>query len=85
MASIGGGVLEDCWCGEVLRLVLVDDLVDGGREGGVGGGWRDGNGEGDGEGECVCGKGREVCEEEEKEMMYVGGWHYGYLIMNPCI
>ena len=85
VAAVGGGVLEDCWCGEVLGLVLVDGLVDGGREGGVGVGERNGNGEGDGEGECVCGNGREVGEEEEKEMMHVGGWHRGYLIMNPCI
>ncbi len=36
VAAVGGRVLEDCWCGEVLGLVLVDGLVDGGREGGVG-------------------------------------------------
>lgn len=35
VAAVDGGVLEDRWYGKVLGLVLVDDLVDGGREGGV--------------------------------------------------
>ncbi len=34
---------------------------------------------------AYVGRGVRCGEEEEKEMMYVGGWHYGYLIMNPCI